>query len=155
MTLNWIKNIILFVFLNLLVLSPSLASDRIKGSDIKAQAAIYFSNHGLNLKLALSDKRTFFPCSTPLAFEPRQKDDWSTVLVSCGSDGWNVFICCKKGTKNKRKMPAKFEIFNFSIFSKILVAVGAKRHTVTLYFTLWVGYGLKVIFKMVNYLAAM
>ena len=71
------------------------------------------------------------------------------------SDGWNVFICCKKGTKNKRKMPAKFEIFNFSIFSKILVAVGAKRHTVTLYFTLWVGYGLKVIFKMVNYLAAM
>ena len=61
MTLNWIKNIILFVFLNLLALSPSLASDRIRGSDIKAQAAIYFTNHGLNLKLALSDKRTFFP----------------------------------------------------------------------------------------------
>ena len=92
MTLNWIKNIILFVFLNLLALSPSLASDRIRGSDIKAQAAIHFSNHGLNLKLALSDKRTFFPCSTPLSFDPRHKDDWSTVLVSCGSNGWNVFI---------------------------------------------------------------
>ena len=92
MTINWIKNIILFVFLNLLALSPSLASDRIKGSDIKAQAAIYFSGHGLNLKLALSDKRTFFPCSTPLSFDPRHKDDWSTVLVSCVSDGWNVFI---------------------------------------------------------------
>ena len=92
MTLNWIKNIILFAFLNLLALSPSLASDRIKGSDIKAQAATYFSNHGLNLKLALSDKRTFFPCSTPLSFDPRHKDDWSTVLVSCSSDGWNIFI---------------------------------------------------------------
>ena len=92
MTINWIKNIILFVFLNLLALSPSLASDRIKGSDIKAQAAIYFSGHGLNLKLALSDKRTFFPCSTPLSFDPRHKDDWSTILVSCVSDGWNVFI---------------------------------------------------------------
>ena len=92
MTLNWIKNIILFVFLNLLALSPSLASDRIRGSDIKAQAAIYFTNHGLNLKLALSDKRTFFPCSMPLTFDPRLKDNWSTVLVSCDSEGWNVFI---------------------------------------------------------------
>ena len=92
MTLSWIKNIILFIFLNLLALSPSLASDRIKGSDIKAQAAIYFSDNGLNLKLALSDKRTFFPCSMPLTFDPRQKDDWSTVLVSCDSEGWNVFI---------------------------------------------------------------
>ena len=92
MTLNWIKNIILFIFLNLLALSPSLASDRIKGSDIKAQAAIYFSGNGLNLKLALSDKRTFFPCSMPLTFDPRHKDDWSTVLVSCDSEGWNVFI---------------------------------------------------------------
>ena len=92
MTLSWIKNIILFIFLNLLALSPSLASDRIKGSDIKAQAAIYFSGNGLNLKLALSDKRTFFPCSMPLTFDPRHKDDWSTVLVSCDSEGWNVFI---------------------------------------------------------------
>jgi len=92
MTFNWIKNIILFVFLNLLTLSSSVASDRIKGSDIKAQAAIYFSNHGLNLKLGLSDKRTFFPCSTTLNFDPRHKDDWSTVLVSCDSEGWNVFI---------------------------------------------------------------
>ena len=56
------------------------------------------------------------------------------------SDGWNVFIFCKKGIKNKGEMPAKFEILQ--IF-QILVAVGAKRHTVTLYFTLWVGYGLK------------
>ena len=75
-----------------MALSPSLASDRIKGSDIKAQAAIYFSDNGLNLKLALSDKRTFFPCSMPLTFDPRHKDDWSTILVSCDSEGWNVFI---------------------------------------------------------------
>lgn len=92
MTLNWIKNIILFVFLDLLALSSSAASDRINGSDIKTQAAIYFFNHGLNLKLALSDKRTFFPCSTPLTFDPRHKDDWSTVRVSCDIEGWNVFI---------------------------------------------------------------
>ena len=39
-------------------------------------------------------------------------------------------------------MPAKFEILQ--IF-QILVAVGAKRHTVTLYFTLWVGYGLQIL----------
>ena len=121
MTLNWIKNIILFVFLNLLALSPSLASDRIRGSDIKAQAAIYFSNHGLNLKLALSDKRTFFPCSTPLSFDPRHKDDWSTVLVSCGSNGWNVFIRSTNTVNKSISLKSPNDIEN------IMVAVSFKN----------------------------
>ena len=121
MTLNWIKNIILFVFVYLLSLSPSLASDRIRGSDIKAQAAIYFSNHGLNFKLALSDKRTFFPCSTPLSFDPRHTDDWSTVLVSCDSDGWNVFIRSTNTVKKSISLKSPNNIEN------LMVAVSFKN----------------------------
>jgi len=88
----FIKNISLIFLLNILVVSPTLASDRLKGIHIKEQAAKYFSKQGLNLSLLVSDKRTFFPCSVPLDFRQRHDNDWSTVLVRCGRENWETFI---------------------------------------------------------------
>ena len=92
MTLNWVKNISLIFILNILVCSPTFASERLKGLQIKEQAAQYFSEQGLNLSLLVSDKRTFFPCSGPLDFHQRHENDWSTVLVRCSSENWETFI---------------------------------------------------------------
>ena len=90
--MSWVKNISLLFLLNILVFSPILASDRLKGLHIKEQAAEYFSQRGLNLSLLVSDKRTFFPCSVPLDFHQRHDNDWSTVLVRCSSENWETFI---------------------------------------------------------------
>ena len=92
MTLNWVKNISLIFTLNILVSSPTFASERLKGLHIKEQAAKYFSEQGLNLSLLVSDKRTFFPCSGPLDFHQRHENDWSTVLVHCSTENWETFI---------------------------------------------------------------
>ena len=92
MIMSWVKNISLLFLLNILVFSPILASDRLKGLHIKEQAAEYFSQRGLNLSLLVSDKRTFFPCSVPLDFHQRHDNDWSTVLVRCSSENWETFI---------------------------------------------------------------
>ena len=92
MILSWIKNISLLFLLNILIALPSLASERLKGLHIKEQAAKYFSDQGLNLSLLVSDKRTFFPCSGPLDFHQRHKNDWSTVLVRCSTENWETFI---------------------------------------------------------------
>ena len=92
MILSWIKNISLFFIISLLACSPTLASDRLNGLNIKEQAANYFSQQGLNLSLLVSDKRSFFPCSVPLDFHQRQDNDWSTVLVRCSHENWETFI---------------------------------------------------------------
>ena len=90
--MSCVKIISLLFLLNILVFSPILASDRLKGLHIKEQAAEYFSQRGLNLSLLVSDKRTFFPCSVPLDFHQRHDNDWSTVLVRCSSENWETFI---------------------------------------------------------------
>jgi flagella basal body P-ring formation protein FlgA len=92
MILSWIKNISLFFIMSLLACSPTLASDRLNGLNIKEQAANYFTQQGLNLSLLVSDKRSFFPCSVPLDFHQRQDNDWSTVLVRCSRENWETFI---------------------------------------------------------------
>ena len=92
MIMSWIKNISLLFLLNILITLPSLASERLQGLHIKEQAAKYFSDQGLNLSLLVSDKRTFFPCSGPLNFHQRHNNDWSTVLVRCGTEDWETFI---------------------------------------------------------------
>ena len=92
MITSWTKNISLLFLLNILIASPFLASERLKGLHIKEQAAKYFSDQGLNLSLLVSDKRTFFPCSVPLDFHQRHNNDWSTVLVRCSADNWETFI---------------------------------------------------------------
>ena len=79
--------------MNILAYSPTLASDRLNGLNIKEQAANYFSQKGLNLSLLVSDKRSFFPCSVPLDFQQRQDNDWSTVLVRCSHENCETVIC--------------------------------------------------------------
>ena len=90
--MSGIKNISLLLLLNILMASPTSASDRLNGLHIKEQAAKYFSDKGLNLSLLISDKRTFFPCSVPLDFHQRHNNDWSTVLVRCTHENWETFI---------------------------------------------------------------
>ena len=92
MILSWIKNISLLCIVSIMASSPTLASDRLNGLNIKEQAANYFSQQGLNLSLLVSDKRSFFPCSVPLDFRQRQDNDWSTVLVRCSHENWETFI---------------------------------------------------------------
>ena len=92
MIMSWTKNIILLFLINILIAFPSSGSERLKGLHIKEQAAKYFSDHGLNLSLLVSDKRTFFPCSGPLNFHQRHDNDWSTVLVRCRTENWETFI---------------------------------------------------------------
>lgn len=92
MILSWIKNISLLCIVSIMASSPTLASDRLNGLNIKEQAANYFSQKGLNLSLLVSDKRSFFPCSVPLDFRQRQDNDWSTVLVRCSHENWETFI---------------------------------------------------------------
>ena len=68
MILSWIKNISLLCIVSIMASSPTLASDRLNGLNIKEQAANYFSQQGLNLSLLVSDKRSFLSCSVPLDF---------------------------------------------------------------------------------------
>ena len=58
MILSSIKNISLLCIVSIMASSPTLASDRLNGLNIKEQAANYFSQEGLNLSLLVSDKRS-------------------------------------------------------------------------------------------------
>ena len=92
MIVRVIKN---FSLVFLLITSPSSwvsASDRVTGQNIKEQAAEYFVKNNLSLTLLVSDKRSFFPCSTSLNFTSKYENDWSTVLVSCTKENWETFI---------------------------------------------------------------
>ena len=92
MIVRVIKNFSL-VFLLIASLSSSVsASERITGQNIKEQAAEYFAKNNLSLTLLVSNKRSFFPCSTSLDFTFKYENDWSTVLVSCAQENWETFI---------------------------------------------------------------
>ena len=117
MILNWIKNIILLLILNILAASSALALDRLKGQHIKEQAAKYFLKQGLKLSLVISDKRSFFPCSVPLSFRQKYENDWSTVLVRCSQENWETFI-------RSASPPAKINLKgDLADFNKLKVAV--------------------------------
>ena len=90
--MNKINSLLISLILIFSSYPPANASDRITGSEIKKQAVEFFANKSLSLSLLVSDKRTFFPCSEPLLFNPRQKDDWSTVTVECESQGWKTMV---------------------------------------------------------------
>ena len=87
-----IKNVSLMVLLITFTSSWASASDRVTGQNIKEQASAYFLENNLNLTLLVSDKRSFFPCSTSLDFTTKYENDWSTVLVSCAKENWETFI---------------------------------------------------------------
>ena len=90
--MNKISSLLISLILLFIPYSTANASERINGSEIKKQAVEFFANKSLSLSLLVSDKRTFFPCSEPLLFNPRRKDDWSTVTVECESQGWKTMV---------------------------------------------------------------
>ena len=90
--MNKINSLLIILILIFSSYPPANASERINGSEIKKQALEFFTSKGLSLSVLVSDKRTFFPCSTPLLFNPRQKDDWSTISVECESQGWKTMV---------------------------------------------------------------
>ena len=71
------------------------ASEIVNGKMIKQQAQNYFSKNNIRLRLIVSDKRTFFPCSSQLTFGQRTKNNWSTVLVACPSENWSTLVRTK------------------------------------------------------------
>ena len=90
--MNKINSLLISLILIFSSYPPANALERINGSEIKKQALEFFTSKGLSLSVLVSDKRTFFPCSTPLLFNPRQKDDWSTISVECESQGWKTMV---------------------------------------------------------------
>jgi|SRR5210317_391273 flagella basal body P-ring formation protein FlgA len=68
------------------------AEGRLTGLDIKNQAMKVQTPDDLPLKLFVSDRRTFFPCSGKLEFQPRRNNDWSTVEVLCPAENWRTVL---------------------------------------------------------------
>ena len=98
MKLNLIKQIgVLITLLGSPVVCLS-ASELINGKIIKQQALDYFNEHKLGLSLVVSDKRTFFPCSSLLEFSQRSKNNWSTVVVTCPTENWSTLVRSKRST---------------------------------------------------------
>ena len=94
------------------------AETRITGSDIKSQALKVLTDDGAQLELLVSDRRTFFPCSTPLNFTPRIQKDWSSVEITCGSEPWSTVL---RSTAAQRKNELSVE--SIAIHKPVVVIV--------------------------------
>ena len=121
MIVKVIKNVSLVCLLITSLSSWVSASDRVTGQNIKEQAAEYFLKNNLSLTLLVSDKRSFFPCSTSLDFTSKYENDWSTVLVSCAKENWETFI----RTKGLYDQPVSTESMNIN--EKLSFAVVLKN----------------------------
>ena len=98
MKLNLMKKIgVLITLLGSPVVCLS-ASELINGKIIKQQAQHYFNDHKLGLSLVVSDKRTFFPCSSSLEFSQRSRSNWSTVVVTCPTENWSTLVRSQRST---------------------------------------------------------
>ena len=86
------SNILLCVLiLSLSALKSKIAiaeTDQITGHEIKRQAAEFFKQNDLSVKLLVSDSRRFYNCNNELDFKPRVKNDWTSVIIACGENGW-------------------------------------------------------------------
>ena len=81
------------IFLIFLLVFPVFAGSKIvDGKEIKLQAHGFFSENQKPLDLLVSDKRTYFPCSSKLDFHLRTANDWSTIVVSCKNESWSTLI---------------------------------------------------------------
>ena len=109
-----------FVLTTLILFSHSAlsAETRITGSDIKSQAHKVFIDDGAPLELLVSDRRTFFPCSTPLNFTPRVQNDWSSVEITCASESWSTVL---RSTAAQQKNALSLE--NVSINEPVVVVI--------------------------------
>ena len=86
-----IQAVILLILLSLSVIKVS-ASELVNGKIIKQQAQEFFNERNLGLQLVVSDKRTFFSCSSSLEFSQRNKNNWSTVMVKCPKENWSTLV---------------------------------------------------------------
>ena len=116
--LNSAFKCLLFTILIFFGHSELSAETRITGSDIKSQALNVLTDDGAQLELLVSDRRTFFPCSTPLNFTPRIQNDWSSVEITCGSEPWSTVL---RSTAAQQKNELSVE--NISIHKPVVVIV--------------------------------
>ena len=121
MIVRVIKNFSLMFLLIASLSSFASASDRVTGQNIKEQATEYFAKNNLSLTLLVSNRRSFFPCSTSLDFTSKYENDWSTVLVSCAKENWETFI----RTTGLYGQP--FSTEGISVNEKLSVAVALKN----------------------------
>ena len=91
----------------------------IDGKEIKLQAGDFFSAKSMNLNLLVSDKRTYFPCSTPLDFQPRLENDWSTIIISCVNENWSTLI---RSTASGAKSFQNFQNNQISDFVAVVLS---------------------------------
>ena len=91
----------------------------IDGKEIKLQAGDFFSAKSMNLNLLVSDKRTYFPCSTPLDFLPRLENDWSTIIVSCANENWSTLI---RSTASRKKSFQNLKTNQISDFMAVVLS---------------------------------
>ena len=96
MNYNFFKKFTLSLAFFISLIHSVSASELVNGKMIKQQAQSYFSQNNLGLSVVVSDKRTFFPCSSLLEFSQRTKNNWSTVLVTCPSEKWSTLVRSKQ-----------------------------------------------------------
>ena len=98
MSLNCIKQISFCLIIFIFSADYLKAGNLVNGAMIKQQAQTYFKKNNLGLSLIVSDKRTFFPCSSFLEFSQRTKNDWTTILVTCPNENWSTLVRSKQST---------------------------------------------------------
>lgn len=96
MSLNCIKQISFCLIIFIFSADYLKAGNLMNGAMIKQQAQTYFKKNNLGLSLIVSDKRTFFPCSSFLEFSQRTKNDWTTILVTCPNENWSTLVRSKQ-----------------------------------------------------------
>lgn len=98
MNLSCVKQISFCLFIFIFSANHLKASELVNGEMIKQQAQNYFKKNNLGLSLIVSDKRTFFPCSSLLEFNQRTKNNWNTILVTCPNENWSTLIRSQQST---------------------------------------------------------
>ena len=125
MSLSFIKQIGFCLIMIIFSAEYLKAGNLVDGAMIKQQAQTYFKKNNLGLSLIVSDKRTFFPCSSILEFSQRTKSDWTTILVTCPNENWS-----HQYTLDVTEMvTCIMNIYDFSYIFSVLVAA---QHCATL-----------------------
>ena len=84
---------VLILFLSAFKSTLAIAqTDQITGHEIKKQAAHFFKKNDLSVELLVSDSRRFHKCDDGLDFKPRVENDWTSIIVACGENGWKKVL---------------------------------------------------------------
>ena len=115
MSLYFIKQISFCLIIFIFSADYLKAGNLMNGAMIKQQAQTYFKKNNLGLSLIVSDKRTFFPCSSFLEFSQRTKNDWTTILVTCPNEIWST-LCRSKQCAGNLVVDDKMLVFVARMF---------------------------------------